>query len=197
MKSYDVKTCSSDLFVDQDKQIILKAPPVKSYFKANLVKLFCWTPADNEARGSSMLNSLGLKTSQILARAIPLNPLSKYRSLLYSQYITGAVNLKDFLRNNPDSPERQELLDQVAKQMNLMLRKGVSFRDFYFGNLLYVDGELSWIDTEIQYYMLRRDKPMKRFMDKSEYMYSRFLFNGGKLEEWDRFSSVILGERLL
>ncbi len=194
LEPYVVKTCSSDLFVDHDNLIILKAPPVKSFFKTNLVKLCGWTPADKEARGSGLLNKFGFKTSQILGIAIPINPFNSYRSLLFLHYIQDAVNLKEFLLDNPDAPGRLELLDKVAMQTNKMIRKGVSFRDFYFGNLLYKNDELIWIDTEVQYYCWRRSKPMESFLNKKDSMRARFLRTGGKDEEWERFFRIILGE---
>lgn len=191
--AHQVKSCSSDIFVDHAASVFLKAPPIKSFLKDNLVKIFCWTPADREFRGSRILGKLGLQTSSVLVRAIPLNPFSPYRSLLYSKYIPDALSLRDFLNDYPDSPERQPIMDEVATQLSLMFRNGVSFRDFYFGNLLYSpEGELFWIDAEVQKYWLRKGKPRRRFLAKKDYMHARFLRTGGTPEEWRKFLNVLL-----
>ena len=190
---HDVRFCSSEIFIDEKMDIFLKAPPIKSFFKNNLMKLINWTPADKETRGSLVLRKLGIETSEVLARAIPLNPFSPHRSLLYCKYIKASITFDEFLKQYPKSPQRQELLDTVAAQMSTMFCHGVSFRDFYFGNILYSEGRLIWIDTEIQKYWIRTQKPSKRFIKKKKFMCDRFLRNGGRVEEWDRFWRIALG----
>ena len=189
---HDVKYCSSEIFLDEKARVILKAPPIKSFLKNNFMKLVGWTPSDKEVRGNRILKQLGIETSGVLARAIPLNPFNPYRSLLYSQFINDSMPFSEFLKRYPEAPQRQELLDKVASQLSLMFRHGVSFRDFYFGNILYSEGQLIWIDTEVQKYRLRKQKPRARFIEKKEFMCDRFLRSGGHIEEWERFWKISL-----
>lgn len=192
--SYNPKPCSSEIFVDQDKKVFLKAPPIKALLKDNLVKLIGWTSADREYRGSCILRRLGLNTSKILARAIPLNPFNAYRSFLYCDFLADAMPLDEFLRLHPDAPQRRGLLDAVAAQMAIMHFHGISFRDFYFGNILYSGTEgLFWIDTEVQRYRIRLKKPRKKFLEKITFMHDRFLRAGGKTSEWERFFEIVMG----
>ncbi|PLX75713.1 MAG: hypothetical protein C0614_10725 [Desulfuromonas sp.] len=141
-----------------------------------------------------MLRSLGLKTSIPLAKATPLNPFNPYRSLLYCRYIERATPLNQFLIENPVFPERSALLEAVARQVSKMIRSGVVFRDFYFGNILYAEtGELFWVDTEIKRYPFRKARARKRFLQREKFLYERFLRHGGKHEEWGSFQRIMLG----
>lgn len=190
--SYQATHSSSDLYVDEAGQVLLKAPRVRSRLVDNLSKLVWLTPACKEARGVRILDGLNLRTRETLAVATPLNPCGPYRSFLYCRYVAEATPLNVYLMENPDAADRQALLDAVARQMATMIHNGIVFRDFYFGNVLLISGrDLCWIDTEVRRYLVLKGRARNRFLERVQRMHQRFLKHGGKDCEWPRFSRIL------
>ncbi|WP_207061554.1 lipopolysaccharide kinase InaA family protein [Motiliproteus sp. SC1-56] len=184
---------TSDIFVDPSRRFIVKAPLRRNRWVDNLAKLAGLTPADKESRGAELLTSCGLKTPAVLARALPLNPSAKYRSLLYLEYLDGAISLSDYLRHHPAATDRQTLLDQTADELAMMMAQGVLFRDFHFGNLMRsAQGELYWIDTEVKHYPRAPEKAQERFLKNHALFKKRFFGHGGTEAEWPAFNNRVL-----
>lgn len=187
----DIKSSSSDIFVDDDRQYFVKAIRYKNRFRDNLARFLRVDQPSRELRGIKMLKCLGLRTPDVVAVAKPVNPFGRYMALIYFQYLASTTPLNVFMRQCDDTDLRAWLLREVAGQMKRMVQSGFVFRDFYFGNILLdADLQIVWVDAEVREFS-SAERARHALLKKKAFYAERFSRDGGKPSEWESFFSSL------
>ncbi|WP_108650211.1 hypothetical protein [Dongshaea marina] len=174
------------LFKVRENKYKIKRNPIGWFFRTLIRdRILIQTDSRKEYKGNKRIERVGIKTVRNYGWGVFINPFDRYLSLCFMSYHPEMVELQEFLNDKNKSKEnKNHVIENLLDEINYLAGRGYYLKDFHFGNFLYGDNDLLWIDTHI--------KPLSKFKNKKGDQFTSSIDKRKVGDQyWDMVKSVI------